>query len=153
MKWRVFSEHTWIGQKHPKMFKFRSRVISDQFLKGHISQILEFLQILACVLMELFQDVYTEYFSEAIAKHTKSSNCASLKCISEGWVLKRRSQAYLYQSRIRFCCESYVWHNIHFLLFRFDEWDRLLRSLNNYIHIFAFPISLSVRKLWSIASH
>ena len=43
------------------------------------------------------------------------------------------------------------WHNIHFLLFRFDEWDRLLRSLN--IHIFAFPISLSMRKLWWIVSH
>ena len=75
----------------------------------------------------------------------------ALTCISEGWVLKRRIQEYLYQSRIRFCCESHVWHNIHFLLFRFDKWDRLLRSLN--IHIFVFPISLSVRKLWSIVSH
>ena len=89
--------------------------------------------------MELSQDVYTEYFSEAIEKYTKWSNCASLTCISEGWFLNMKSQKYLYQFRTRF------------LLFRLDEWERLLRSLN--IHIFAFPISLSVRKLWSIVSH
>ena len=59
---------------------------------GHISQIHEFLEFLACVLIDFFQDVYTEYFSEAISKHKKWSNSASFTCISEGWVLKREAK-------------------------------------------------------------
>ena len=132
-----------IKGKHPKMFKFRSLVISNQFLKGHISQILEFLP---CVLMDFFQDVYTEYFSEAISKW---SNYASFTCISEGWVLKREAKN-ICINLVHTLCEPDVWHNFHFFLFRFDEWKGLLRSLN--IHIFAFPISLSVGEVSSIVS-
>ena len=67
-------------------------------------------------------------------------------CISEGWVLKREAKN-ICINLVHTLCEPDVWHNIHFFLFRFDEWERLLRSLN--IHIFAFPISLSVGEVSS----
>ena len=58
---------------------------------------------------------------------------------------------HVYQSRRRSYCETDIWHDIYFLSFRSDEWDRLYRLLN--IHIFVFPISLRIHELWLILSH
>ena len=39
--------------------------------------------------------------------------------------LKTISSEYPYQSRTRSCCQTYVSHNTHFFLFRFEKWERL----------------------------
>ena len=78
------------------MFKFRSLVISDQFLKGHISQILEFLEFLD------FWHVFwwTSFRMSTLNISVKpSQNEATVHMYLRRMSLKKGSQEYLYQSR------------------------------------------------------
>ena len=123
------------------MFKFPSLVISDQFLIGHISQILVILEFFACFSMEMSGSLHW-IFQWIHLKVKKNEQLCVIYMYPTKMSLKIGSPEYPYQSRQRSCCKTDVWHNIHFFLFRFEKWERLYGSLN--IHIFAFPISFSV---------
>ena len=145
-----FSEHRWAGQKHPKMFKFPSLVISDQFLMGHISQILKFSEFFACFLMELFQEFYTEYFSEAILKHKKLGNWASFTCIPQGWVKKRKVQ----NIRINYVNDLLAKHMFDTIFISFCS---ALKSESVYMAHWTYSYccvsDFTQREFWSIVSH